>query len=644
MPAAEADSVLRIATISTADFLSDTTGLRNSLERSGTDFHLTIYCDDAGPYTDFRRENCDVVELQAIADFGPLRGRFAAYTDALRNGDMLYLDSDIVVLESLNELRELTRIAGCFDDLSECDFIADRRFPWPSAPELENRIYINAGVVFAPKSAAPLFEELAALSLRDEQWERYIWPAGLYDNHFLCAHLNIFDVAVDYLDARRYNWQGFRRRGVLQVKRVGNSLINKDTGEALRLVHFAGIRDTDAFLSSLPLDVSSLIAARAGDRGTRREAAFVNFLGSFGGNNPPDESTWRAVDVIGHEMLHVSGRAFGSAALPNESYVSDPEALISLCYSKRNSGVRWNGLQCGGAYLEGDEYNCLRHWLQALSLRSVVEIGAGETSILFKRSQLSAVSIESESGEWLDRARSYGCECQLVRFDDAAGQFDEAQLALALPDANRRVDLLFIDSPVGTFRRAKVLSQLTAKVRPRFVALHDARRDAENIFCDLTRLDFRVLSYFPSVRGMLLLGNRCESVNSYRVAQDAAIDADRLRLAADRQSVNALRGTETSCRIAVENGSGHVLSSNYIHPVHVSYHWLTEDGACETFDGCRTRLPFDVHPGDTAEFPILIQAPQSAGRFVLHIALVQEAKRWFDDVPAASPKLLCQIG
>jgi hypothetical protein len=81
------------------------------------------------------------------------------------------------------------------------------------------------------------------------------------------------------------------------------------------------------------------------------------------------------------------------------------------------------------------------------------------------------------------------------------------------------------------------------------------------------------------------------------------------------------------------NCSDTVLKSMPPFPVHLSYHWMRPDGTPEVFDGKRTRiLPF-LTPDERRRFDVLVQAPSKAGRYVLRVALVQEAVQWFDLPP-----------
>ena len=66
-------------------------------------------------------------------------------------------------------------------------------------------------------------------------------------------------------------------------------------------------------------------------------------------------------------------------------------------------------------------------------------------------------------------------------------------------------------------------------------------------------------------------------------------------------------------------------------------HWLQDDGTRLIDDDARALLPYPVLPGATAEIPLTVQAPDTSGRYLLEVDLVQEHTCWFSDrgsVPA----------
>ncbi|MBU9262806.1 sulfotransferase family protein [Burkholderia multivorans] len=83
--------------------------------------------------------------------------------------------------------------------------------------------------------------------------------------------------------------------------------------------------------------------------------------------------------------------------------------------------------------------------------------------------------------------------------------------------------------------------------------------------------------------------------------------------------------------IRLNNQSRYQLASRAPNQVHVSYHWLDEQGAeAVVFDGERTRLPRSLMPGEERSLQVSVIAPSAKGRYVLRLALVQEGIAWLD--------------
>jgi len=75
----------------------------------------------------------------------------------------------------------------------------------------------------------------------DNFWNSHIHPDGLFDNHVLCALLNIERPRVNFAPAHSYNWQGLRHPdGSPAVSLVGGRIVNSEHGAPLHLAHFAG--------------------------------------------------------------------------------------------------------------------------------------------------------------------------------------------------------------------------------------------------------------------------------------------------------------------------------------------------------------------------------------------------------------------
>ena len=236
----------------------------------------------------------------------------------------------MIVLKPIHELIEHSRITGCYDDLSSVRIIADKHYPWPEAPVLENRWFISSGVFFAPRSRRGFFEELLGRSQNDDLWERY---GVLYDNSFLCAHFNLLEEMIDYVDSTVYNWQGFVVDGRLQVKRSGDSLVNCRTGKVLKIAHFAGVPNPDAAMCKWPAEVTSLLAARGSNHETSRERSLVEFLGTLNPDfdDPLRDSTPRIMfNALLGETVDLVNTQLHRDYSEQGSYLVDREKMASL--------------------------------------------------------------------------------------------------------------------------------------------------------------------------------------------------------------------------------------------------------------------------------------------------------------------------
>jgi len=59
--------------------------------------------------------------------------------------------------------------------------------------------------------------------------------------------------------------------------------------------------------------------------------------------------------------------------------------------------------------------------------------------------------------------------------------------------------------------------------------------------------------------------------------------------------------------------------------------WLRFDGSVIKNEDARSRLPYDLEPGDTAGVQLKITAPENPGQYVLEVDVVQEQVAWFGD-------------
>lgn len=622
----------RIVTLADHRFRREVEHLQRSLALSNPDTHLTVYCDDRSLFADLASERCFVIELPEMSVTGAKRSKLTAFRHAIDSGSFLYLDADAIVLESLAELWESNRIAGCADDLSHCPFITDKQHPWPNAPELVNRLYINSGIFFAPASSKPFFDDIYEQSRTDSVWQTYIFPEKLFDNHFLCAHLNLKGEPVGLLDSQVYGWQGFLQHGLVQVERRDEQLVNRINGKVLKIVLFAGVRQSYDFLLSQSPEISSLILHRILPSSESLDYPLAQYLATASSKlsqvADPHASTILRNTLA--ELRHLVDHA-DVTWRRSRSYYNDPESVRAFACAQPSSESEWNGLKCGGAYLEGEEYNAIRDITKNFDIHTVLETGAGESSILFSRLGMRSVSVEWQPGPWLDRARAEGCTVLAVPYDETLNSFADNLLRFQIKSTGLdRVDLLFIDSPVGTARRRGMLSQFIQILPIRYVLYHDAIRDSANIFRDQNTFGLRLVKFVDSGRGLVLLENTGQQSERGQQLQNQPIDPLRVQVRVDDTSLRTCRAGEAlSIQVTVDNQGTGQLSSNLKHPVFGAYHWANEQGEMVVFDGIRTPLPFDIRSGDACRFFLDVIAPDQPGSYQLQISLVQEMVCWF---------------
>jgi hypothetical protein len=92
-------------------------------------------------------------------------------------------------------------------------------------------------------------------------------------------------------------------------------------------------------------------------------------------------------------------------------------------------------------------------------------------------------------------------------------------------------------------------------------------------------------------------------------------------------------GTLHEVDCVMENVGWAVFVSEPPNPVHISYRWkwAATGAPVEGTEGLRTGLSRTLPPGEAYACKVKVQAPPRAGRYVLHVTLVQEHVAWFDD-------------
>ena len=642
--------MIRIATVADVRFRQRAANLLRSLENSPNDFRLTVYCDDEANFRPLSGPRCDIVELAEMKRFGAKRSKLTAFAAALQGGSFIYLDADAIVLDNLDDLGGGSSIGGVLVDLNiGHTFVQDKKRPWPGNPSLINRRYIMSTAFYAPAELLPLFEQIRVASLDDATWRRYIAEGFLYDQHFFNALLSLYEAPIQLLDPTVYGWEGLLREGEVQVYRSGRRLINKQTRRTLRLANFAGPQQTPELLRSLPIDVAALIFERIAPGKPSLDDALTQLYAALSrplGHPSAEPFVKDILSVLTAEIPHLAATSTSRIGFSNRSsYLANPEGIKSIAFANPLPQCTWNGIPCGGSYLDADEYRQIRAIVRELKIQRVLETGAGQTSILFRDLGVTTFSLEYQRGPWMDRAAQHGCACLFVPFDHDRHRFSEPDLGDRLAGQKiSKVDLLFIDSPVGTRNRESVLPQLLSHVQARFVLYHDSLRDSANLFRDAARHRLQLIHFLDSPRGLALFAlPPHEGSVVLPDSSDALtiVRKHRPRIAVLEQCAAVFEpGGEYRVRIALTNTSRMVLSSRHARPVHMAYHWRTRDGKMVIRDGWRTTLPCDMDPDDTVQCMLRVAAPEREGEYLLQVALVQEDVAWFESANAEAELLV----
>lgn len=652
-------TISRFATIATDTFLPYTRMLYHSLMRSNPTAELTVFCESKHFREAFgNSQRVDFRVLPSIRDLGVKRARFDVYVE-MGAEPFVYLDSDVIVLEDLSCLFNGSWLAACREGLEGCAFIEDAKHPWPADLQLENRRYCASSLLFIPPSMRWFFERIRDLSKDDECWNRYIIPGRLYDQHFLCAMLNIYNIDFDALDPFEFGYRGLRYGPSWDVVKHGNQLFHIPGQELVRVAIFTG-QDTYFYFARMPAWLAGFLEEKGSFQDSRvlptqlgptpwvsvtrwLETEHCDDLKSI-----RDENILRALHLCASEIDSILANP-SLVNLKNQSFFRYVDQFLDIIYAHNGpAGTTWNGLVCNGAYLSPGEYEFIEECIRIYSIKKVVETGAGETSILFKRNSCSVTSIEYQDGPWAERARAAGAHVHIVPFDDQSRQYSRQELAAALHAV--ACDLLFVDSPIGGHSRRNVPEQFLEYLQPPYLLAHDIHRDHRNILEWMCKQGWAVIEYHPSYRGLVLL----ERVVSQSAVPPISIqdtsepdwpkDDVEIRSSSLTKDVGEPYAWEmaklgefgpfwASMRyfvpLIIINRSSRPLGSEAL--INVAYHWRTADAehSVVVWDGDRSQIKPSLWPGESRCILAEVCAPSKPGKYFLEWDLVEEGVTWF---------------
>jgi len=624
---------MRVITVITNNYIVFGLRLFYSLKRYNKEVSFVIYLEDKTYEELCKRLGCRTKILSEIKSLGVKRAKFVAYLDAITEGSFAHLDADIIVLGDLTELQNEHYFVACRDDMSECSFILDKSKPWPNKPGLTGERYFNSGVFFAPASLKWFFERCYKDALNDKEWNSLIIPDKLFDNHFLCAKVAEYNIPIRWISEYEYNWQGFRKESRILVKPDNEGkLINVNTGRPLKLVHFAGIQDIDRFIIRLPEGIVRILSIAS----SGIPAGVLEFINS---------AIWQENNIEEHIKLKLLASSISKKAIITEGpviavgherpYVDDAQSLHSIATSTISDTFKWNGLECGGAYLSANEYYELRKFIIRKHIKSIFESGVGYTSVLFKKIVKKTTSVDGWQGPWFDFALNNGCNAFLVPFNALRGGYDYAKLKEIIY-SNNNPEFVFIDSPQGTENRRLIVNQLIELLpKANYYAFHDAKRDASIVYQCMQRLNLSVVEYIDSLRGLIILG-KSKSLPSLFQNTDKN---NKTINPVDVRGINFLvhiisainMNNSISLTVALKNSGAVTIPFTDDPKLFFSYHTGDKRYNIIKWDNYRYELPCDLDPEDKVQFDIRLPLNLEKER-IIYFDLVKEGEFWWSQL------------
>lgn len=137
----------------------------------------------------------------------------------------------------------------------------------------------------------------------------------------------------------------------------------------------------------------------------------------------------------------------------------------------------------------------------------------------------------------------------------------------------------------------------------------------------------------------------------FAVASHSRIDLTRLKSFLQMQPLTSIKPGELSLlvkdcpgfiaagsifesTVELTNNSQQTINSQLPSPVHISYHWLSEEAnKLIVHEGERSDIFPPLTPLDKRSYAATINAPTEAGIYTLRLTLMQEHVRWFDNDP-----------
>ncbi len=205
---------------------------------------------------------------------------------------------------------------------------------------------------------------------------------------------------------------------------------------------------------------------------------------------------------------------------------------------------------------------------------------------------------------------------------------------LAIADTMRRLFRLFLFIIFGVLAMALILTMSRAALAGLLIALIVfvlaavlRRSGASGFITPLLGRSVAIAAFTTVLAAAYIFA----TVPTFRLRLTSENDRDWYNVTYAQGAIPTLSaGDWVTVPLTLRNDGPMTWQSKSALPVHVSYHWLSEDKKTALiFEGARTQLPHDVNPAESVTLDASVLAPPKPGVYYLEWDLVQERVIWF---------------
>ena len=161
--------------------------------------------------------------------------------------------------------------------------------------------------------------------------------------------------------------------------------------------------------------------------------------------------------------LEKPSKRFFTNIVPTPPPEAKPVTIEPVAVS---SNVNTYGMTFGGGSLTDRDWDFISGVMAKYKVKSVLEFGAGLSTLLFNDSRVKIVTYESKQG-WIDKILALNPKCNIKLWDGKVFECAEKRSPL--------YDLAFVDGPAGDF--ARDISTEAASIFANVIIVHDAGRE-----------------------------------------------------------------------------------------------------------------------------------------------------------------------